>query len=67
MGYAGVPCKCPICGKQFRGQSYHVYKMRAQGRQPTCSRQCEQERRHAASRDAKWAEQQAKLLRKEDQ
>jgi hypothetical protein len=64
MGYAGVLITCACCGKKKKQQSYHVYKMRAAGKPMACSPKCSQELRHAASRDAKWAKQQARILNK---
>lgn len=61
MGFKAIPCKCQVCGKAFHAESYQVYLCRKNGRKPVCSRACEQERRHKASRDAKWVKLQAKI------
>lgn len=52
MGFKTDACKCPICGKRFMAEAKH-----ARFRVPSCSRKCEQERRHSASRDVKWNKQ----------
>lgn len=36
---------------------------REKGRDPCCSIKCEMERRHKASRDAKWAKELSKLAK----
>lgn len=64
MGYAGIPCKCRMCGIKFMAQSYHYYKMKEVGDYPCCGRKCAMEKLHGASRDAKWAKQQEKILNK---
>lgn len=63
MGFKVVNVKCQECGKPFLAESYQVYRAKLKGRKPCCSRKCEQERRHAESRDRKWREQQLKALK----
>lgn len=65
MGFLTHPCKCPICGQKFMAESYQVYRAKKAGRTPVCSKRCEQERRHKASRDAKWQAQILKRLKTE--
>jgi hypothetical protein len=62
MGFKVIPAKCPICGRDFLAQSYQIRLAQSKGRSPACSRSCEQERRHQASRDKKWQAQQSKVL-----
>lgn len=57
MGFKTEACKCPVCGKAFKAEAYQV-----RYRVPSCSRSCEQERRHKAGRDAKWAMLQEKIV-----
>jgi hypothetical protein len=60
MAFKVIPTTCPVCGHQFLAESYQTYLAKKAGRVPTCSKKCEQERRHQASRDKKW---QAQVLR----
>lgn len=62
MAFKVVPTKCPVCQGEFMAESYQVYRAKLKGRVPCCSRKCEQERRFAATRDAKWAKQLASKL-----
>jgi hypothetical protein len=55
-----IPCECPICEKVFMARHNQMNSAIASGREvPTCSRKCEQERRYAAIRDAKWKAEQS--------
>lgn len=62
MGFKVIPCKCPVCRKDFMAESYQVYRAKKAGRVPTCSKKCDQERRHQASRDEKWKQQIARKV-----
>ena len=62
MGFKVIKTKCPVCAKPFLAESFQMHRAQSQGRLPACSRSCEQERRHAASRDRKWLQQQARIL-----
>lgn len=64
MGSKTIPVECPVCGVRFLARSDQSKKAPtiAEGgefhgsiRVPCCSRECEQERRHKATRDKKFA------------
>ncbi|MBB5200839.1 putative sulfurtransferase [Glaciimonas immobilis] len=59
MGFKTIPCKCPVCNKAFKAEAFQL-----RARIPCCSRTCEQERRHKASRDALWAKTQSLYIGK---
>ncbi len=64
MSSKTVPVECPMCGVRFLAQRGQTRKaptiaeggeFRGSIRAPCCSKTCEQERRHKASRDEKFA------------
>lgn len=55
MGAKVIWCECPICEKLFYARRDQMRSAIASGREvPCCSKKCEQERRYAETRDAKW-------------
>jgi hypothetical protein len=65
VAYKVIPAKCPICHQRFEAASYQVYRAKLKGREPCCSKQCDQERRHKESRDEKWRATQLKWMQEQ--
>lgn len=58
-----ILCECPICEKEFYARHDQMRSAVASGREvPCCTRKCEQERRYAESRDAKWQLEHEKVV-----